>query len=88
MDTEKEEEQLSLDIEEPLGVIAQDPLNAQHVPCIDIMSTGPITWPSIDTIFCYLGTTSDHLVISGEDECTCRWQRTDDDKTEDLEQEA
>ena len=88
MDAEKEEEQVSFDIEEPLGVIAQDPSNAQHVPCISIMSLGPITWPCTDTVFCDIGTTSDHLVTRGESECTSRLQGAEADRAEDLEQEA
>ena len=88
METEEEEEQVSFDIKEPLGVIAQDPFNAQHVPCIDLMSLGAITWPCIDTVLCYPGTTSDHLVTNGEDESTNRLQRTHGSDTKDLEQEA
>ena len=79
--------QVSFYSDKPLGVIAQDLLNAQHVPCTDIMSLGPITRPCIDTISCNPGTTSDHLAIGGEDECTSRLQR-EDDNTEGLEQEA
>ena len=79
--------QVSLDIGEPLGVIAQDLLNAQNVPCTDIMSLGPITRPCIGTDLCNLGTTSSHLAIGGEDECTSRLQREDDD-SKGLEQEA
>ena len=37
---------------EPLGVSAQDPSLAQHVPCTDIINIGPITRPCIDTILC------------------------------------
>ena len=88
VETKEEEEQVSLDIGEPLGVIAQDLLNAQHVPCTDIMSLGPITRPCIDTVLCSPGTTSDHLVTSREDECTSRLPRADGDDTEGLEQEA
>ena len=44
--------QVSLDIEEPLGEIAQDPLIAQHVPCISVMSLRPATRPCIDTVLC------------------------------------
>ena len=80
--------QVNLDSNEPLGVIAQDPLDAQHVPCINCISIGPITRPCIGTVLCYPGTTSDHLVTSGEDECTSRWQMTRKDGTDDLEQEA
>ena len=88
METEEEEEQVSLNIGEALGVIAQDLLNAQHVPCTDIMSLGPITRPCIDTILCNPGTTSGHLAIRGEDECTSRLQRFDEGTTEDFEQET
>ena len=88
METEKEEEQVSLNHEKPLGVIAQDPLNAQHVPCIESMSIGPPTRPCIGTALCDPGTTSGHLAIGGENECTSRLQRTDEDDTEGLEQEA
>ena len=88
METEEGEEQVSLDIKEPLGVSAQDPLNAQHVPCNKSMSIGPLTRPCIDTTLCYPSTTSDHLVTSREDECTSRWQRTGEDDIEELEQEA
>ena len=42
-------EQVILDSKEPLGVSAQDPSLAQHVPCIDTMRIGPITRPCIDT---------------------------------------
>ena len=79
---------VSFDSDKPLGVIAQDPLIAQHVPCISIMSLGPATRPCIDTVLCNLGTTSDHSVTDGEDECTSRLQRSDEDNTEGLEQEA
>ena len=41
--------QENLDSNEPLGLIAKDPSLAQHVPCITIMTLGPITWPCIDT---------------------------------------
>ena len=88
MEAEAEAKQVSLNIEEPLGEIAQDPLNAQHVPCIKSMSIGPLTRPCIDTALCYPGTTSDHLVTSREDECTSRLQRIDEDDTAGLEQEA
>ena len=59
---------------EPLGVSAQDPSLAQHVPCTDIINIGPIPRPCIDTILCNPGTTSGHLVTSREDECTSRLQ--------------
>ena len=55
--------QVSFISKEPLGVIAQDPSLAQHVPCITSMSLGPITWPCIDTFLCDPGTTIDHLSI-------------------------
>ena len=80
--------EVSLNKEEPLGEIAQDPLNAQHVPCIESMSIGPTTRPCIGTDLCNPGTTSGHLAIGGEDECTSRLQREDKDAIEGLEQEA
>ena len=80
--------QVSFAIDEPLGVIAQDPLNAQHVPCIESMSLGQATRPCIGTDLCNPGTTGGHLAISGEDECTSRLQSKDDNSTEGLEQEA
>lgn len=67
-------EQVSLDSDEPLGLIAQDPFLSQHVPCISSMNIGPITRPCIDTLFCDLGTTMDHLSNGREDECTSRLQ--------------
>ena len=79
-------EKISLD-SEPLGLIAQDPSLAQHVPYILSMSIGPATRPCIGTTLCNPGTTSDHLVIGGEDECTSRLQ-TEDDITKGLEHEA
>ena len=42
----------------------------------------------IDTVLCNPGTTSDHFVTGGEDECTSRLQRNDGDANEGLEQEA
>ena len=60
-----------------LGISAQDPSLAQHVPCTDIINIGPITRPCIDTILCNPGTTSGHLVTSREDECTNRLQGDD-----------
>ena len=51
------------------------------------MMIGPVTWPCIDTDLCNPGTTSGHLAISGEDECTSRLQRKEV-VTEGLEQEA
>ena len=88
LEDQAEAEQVSLDSDKPLGKIAQDPLLAQHVPCIDIMRIGPIMWPCIDTVLCYPGTTSDQLVTNGEDESTSRLQRTHGSDTKDLEQEA
>ena len=80
--------EVSLDNKEPLGVIAQGPLNTQHVPCIESMSIGPITRPCIGTALCNPGTTSGHLATGGEDECTSRLQREGGDTVEKLEQEA
>ena len=74
--------------EEPLGEIAQDPLNAQHVPCIKSMSLGPTTRPCIDTDLCNPGTSSGHLATGGENEYTSRLQEADADDTEDSEQGA
>ena len=79
--------QISFVSKEPLGVIAQDLSLAQHVPCIISMSLGPLTRPCIGTSFCNPGTTSGHLAIGREDECTSRLQG-EDDFTEGLEQEA
>ena len=87
LDHQMEMAQVSLISRQPLGTIAQDPLLAQHVPCISIMSLGPITRPCIDTFLCNLGTTSGHLAIGGEDERTSRLQKGSDD-TEGLEQET
>ena len=81
--------QVSLVSKEPLGVSAQDPSLAQHVPCTDIINIGPITRPCIDTILCNPGTTSGHLVTSREDECTSKLQGDNGaDTTQGLEQEA
>ena len=80
--------QVNLNSNEPLGVTAQDPFDAQHVPCINCISIGPITRPCIGTVLCYPGTTSDHLVTSGENECTSKWKRIGEDDTDGLEQEA
>ena len=80
-------EQVILDSKEPLGVSAQDPSLAPHVPCISSIRIGPATRPCIDTVLCNPGTTSGHLAISGEDECTSRLQGQDY-TTEGLEQEA
>ena len=60
-----------------LGVIAQDPLLAQHVLCISSMSLVPITRPCIGIDLCNPGTTSGHFAIGGEDECTSRLQKED-----------
>ena len=88
MEDQAEAEQVILNSKEPLGVIAQDPSLAQHVPCISSMMIGPITRPYIDTILCSPGTTSGHLATGGEDECTSRLQRKADYISEGLEQEA
>ena len=66
----------SLDNDEPLGLITQDPSLAQHVPCISSISIGPITRPCIDTSLCNLGTSMEHLSIDREDECTSRLQES------------
>ena len=66
--------QVSLDNDKPLGLSAQDPSLAQHVPCIPSINIRPITWPCIDTFLCDPGTTMDHLSIGREDECTNRLQ--------------
>ena len=87
MEDQGEVEQVILNSKEPLGVIAQDPSLAQHVPCISSMMIGPITRPCIDTNLCNPGTTSGRLATGGEDECTIRLQR-DNDITKGLEQEA
>ena len=79
--------QVSFDSDKPLGLIAQDPSLAPHVPCITSMSIGPITRPCIDTVLCNPGTTMDHLSIGREDECTSRLQG-EEDIAEGLEQEA
>ena len=63
---------VSLDINEPLGLSAQYPSPAQHIPCISSMNIGPITRPCIDTFFCDPGTTIDHFSIGREDESTRR----------------
>ena len=81
-------EEVSLDNEEPLGLIAQDPFLAQHVPCISSMSIGPITRPCIDTFLCDPGTSLEHLSIDREDECTSRLQENVSKDEEALELEA
>ena len=68
-------EELSLDSDEPLGLIAQDHFLAPHVPYISSMSIGPITWPCIDTFLCDPGTSMEHISIDREDECTIRLQK-------------
>ena len=88
MEDQARAEQVILNSKEPLGVSAQDPSLAQHVPCIEIMRIGPITRPCIDTVLCNPGTTSGHLVASREDECTSRLQRDHEADIEELEQEA
>ena len=88
MEDPVETAEVSLNNDEPLGETAQDPLDAQHVPCIESMSVGPTTRPCIDTVLCNPGTTSGSLAIGGEDECTSRLQRAEEDDTEGLEQEA
>ena len=71
---QQDSDKVSLDNDEPLGLIAQDPVLAQHVPCILSMSIGPITRPCIDTFLCDLGTSMEHLSIDREDECTSTLQ--------------
>ena len=80
--------QESLESNKPLGLISQDPSLAQHVPYISSMMIGPITRPCIDSVLCDPGTTSGHLAIGGEDECTSRLQGEVDYIAEGLEQEA
>ena len=81
-------EKVSLDNDEPLGLIAQDPVLTQHVPCISSMSIGPITRPCIDTFLCDPGTSMEHLSIDREDECTSRLQEIVTNDGEALELEA
>ena len=89
MEEQVEAEQVILDSKEPLGVSAQDPSLAPHVPCILSIRIGPATRPCIDTILCNPGTTSGHLVTSREDECTSRLQGVNGaDTTQGFEQEA
>ena len=45
-------EHVILDNKEPLGVSAQDPSLAPHVPCILSIRIGPATRPCIDTVLC------------------------------------
>ena len=70
----QDSEKVRLDSDEPLGLIAQDPVLAQHVPYIFSMNIGPITRPCIDTFLCNPGTTSRQAAIGREDECTSRLQ--------------
>ena len=49
MEDPAETAEVSFDNDKPLGVSAQDPLLAQHVPCIESMSIGPTTRPCIGT---------------------------------------
>ena len=81
-------EEVSLDSDEPLGSIAQDPFLAPHVPCISSMSIGPITRPCIDTFLCDPGTSMEHLSIDREDECISRLQENVIEDKEALELEA
>ena len=81
-------EKASLDSDEPLGLIAQDPFLAPHVPCISSMSIGPITRPFIDTFLCDPGTSMEHLSIDREDECTSRLQEIVTNDGDALELEA
>ena len=81
-------EEESLDTDEPLGLISQDPFLAQHVPCISSMSIGPTTRPCIDTSLCDPGTSMEHLSINREDECTSRLQENVSKDEEALELEA
>ena len=64
-------DKVSLDSDKPLGLIAQDPVLAQHDPCILRMNIGPITRPCIDTFLCNRGTSMEHLSIDRENECCC-----------------
>ena len=88
MEEQVEAEQVILDSKEPLGVSAQGPSFAPHVPCISSIRIGPATRPCIDTILCNPRTTGEHLVTSREDECTSRLQRDHEADIEELEQEA
>ena len=81
-------EEVSLNTDEPLGWIAQDPLLAPHVPSISGMDIGPITRPCIDTFLCDPGTSVEHLSIDREDECTSRLQENVSEDEEALELEA
>ena len=88
MEDQAKAEQVILNSKEPLGVIAQDPSLAQHVPFISSMSIGPVTRPCIGIDLCNPGTISGHLAIGGEDECTSKLQREADCIAKGLEQEA
>ena len=88
LDHQEEIAQVDLDCKKPLELTAQDPFLTQHVPYINCMSIGPTTRPCIDTVLGNPGTSNGHLTITGKDECTSRWQRTGEDDTDDLEQEA
>ena len=88
LEDQAEVEQVILSSKEPLGVTAQDPSLAQHVPCISSMSIGPARRPCIDTVLCSPGTTRGHLATSREDECTSRLQRKANLTVKGLEQEA
>ena len=79
--------QMNFVSKEPLGVSAQDPSLAQHVPCIEITRIGPATRPCIGTVLCNPSTPSGQLAIGREDECTSRLQGTYG-ITEGLEHEA
>ena len=87
LEEQAESVQVSLNTDKPLGLSAQDPFLAQHVPCIPNINIGPVTRPCIDTFLCDPGTTMDHVSIGGEDEHTSRLQGSDDTKA-DQEQEA
>ena len=65
---------VGFDNDEPLGLIAQDPVLAQHVPYILSMNIGPITRPCIDTFLCNPSTSMEHLSLDREDGCTSKLQ--------------
>ena len=71
---QQDSHKVSLDNDEPLGLIAQDPVLAQHVPCILSMNIGPITRPCIDIFLRNPSISMEHLSIDREDECTSRLQ--------------
>ena len=87
MEEQVEAEQVILDSKEPLGVSAQDPSLAPHVPCISSIRIGPATRPCIGSCLCNTGTTSGHLAVSEKDECTSRLHGQDY-STEGLNQKA